>query len=214
MVNGSKTYKIMFSNLGTNLTLFINPEELEISQPGTNEVQDVVALGKVNVPGLRALQELDIKDLLCISRPGQRAIDVATTLQKFQAAQAPLELTINSELRRFINAGGASLWLIENIKVSERSGEEGDFYLEMKLKQYKNYTVRRYTVSKTQEPERVVTKPADKTYTVQPGDSLWLIAQKILGSGDRWQELYKANTARIANPSLIHPGQVFIVPTR
>lgn len=50
-------------------------------------------------------------------------------------------------------------------------------------------------------------------YTVQPGDSLWSIAQKELGDGSRWGEIYSANRGVIGNdPSLIHPGQVLTVP--
>lgn len=48
---------------------------------------------------------------------------------------------------------------------------------------------------------------ADK-YVVQPGDNLWNIAEKHLGSGSRWGELYQANAGVIgANPRMIMPGQ-------
>ncbi len=45
-------------------------------------------------------------------------------------------------------------------------------------------------------------------YVVQPGDNLWNIAEKQLGSGSRWGELYQANASVIgANPRMILPGQ-------
>jgi uncharacterized protein YukE len=51
------------------------------------------------------------------------------------------------------------------------------------------------------------------TYTVRPGDSLWHVAQRTYGDGDLWQVLYRANPQVGANPSLIHPGQVLVVPS-
>jgi len=51
--------------------------------------------------------------------------------------------------------------------------------------------------------------PPPKTYTVKPGDTLWAIAKKTLGSGSRWKEIYNANVDVIGkDPNLIFPGQV------
>ncbi|MDX8028799.1 LysM peptidoglycan-binding domain-containing protein [Lentzea sp. BCCO 10_0856] len=52
--------------------------------------------------------------------------------------------------------------------------------------------------------------PAVVTYTVQSGDSLWAIAQSHYGDGNRYGEIASANG--IANPDLIHPGQVLTIP--
>ena len=52
------------------------------------------------------------------------------------------------------------------------------------------------------------------SYTVQKGDSLWKIAQKHLGSGARWGEIYAANRDIVSDPSLIYIGQVLDIPAR
>lgn len=49
-------------------------------------------------------------------------------------------------------------------------------------------------------------------YTVVKGDSLWKIAQKQLGSGRRWTEIYEANKGTVKNPSQIQVGQVLQIP--
>lgn len=48
------------------------------------------------------------------------------------------------------------------------------------------------------------------TYTVQTGDSLWGIAQKFYGNGNRYSEIASAND--IANPDLIYAGEVLKIP--
>lgn len=52
-----------------------------------------------------------------------------------------------------------------------------------------------------------------KTYTVKSGDSLWKIAQNVLGDGSRWREIYDMNKGVIgSNPDLIYAGQVYNLP--
>ena len=56
-------------------------------------------------------------------------------------------------------------------------------------------------------------KDAPTTYTVQKGDSLWDIAQKQLGDGSKWTEIYKANADTIGqNPDLIFSGTELKLP--
>jgi nucleoid-associated protein YgaU len=48
---------------------------------------------------------------------------------------------------------------------------------------------------------------------VQPGNSLWRIARRVLGEGMRYVHIYEANQAQIRDPDLIYPGQVFEIPS-
>lgn len=49
-------------------------------------------------------------------------------------------------------------------------------------------------------------------YVVEAGDNLWKIAQKTLGSGFRWEEIYEANKDQIKDPNLIYVGQKLNIP--
>ena len=53
---------------------------------------------------------------------------------------------------------------------------------------------------------------AQRTYTVKKGDCLWNIAKKFYGKGSAYTKIYDANTNKIANPNLIYPGQIFVIP--
>lgn len=76
------------------------------------------------------------------------------------------------------------------------------------------------------QPARAQTeqeRPAPKSYTVRPGDSLWTIAANHLGAGSsppsaqaiaaEWPRWYLANSGIIGpDPNLIHPGMTLIPP--
>jgi nucleoid-associated protein YgaU len=47
---------------------------------------------------------------------------------------------------------------------------------------------------------------------VQPGNSLWRIARRVLGQGMHYVHIYDANQQQIRDPDLIYPGQVFEIP--
>ena len=49
-------------------------------------------------------------------------------------------------------------------------------------------------------------------YTVKSGDSLWKIAQRQLGAGTRWGEIYEANRNTIKDPNMIYVGQTLAIP--
>lgn len=55
------------------------------------------------------------------------------------------------------------------------------------------------------------TAPAT-TYTVAQGDTLWGIANKVYGQGDKWPLIYDANRDKIQDPGNIQPGWVLTIP--
>jgi hypothetical protein len=55
--------------------------------------------------------------------------------------------------------------------------------------------------------------PADATYIVKKGDTLWDIAYTLWGDSFQWPKLWNANPA-ITNPDLIYPGNILNIPDR
>jgi len=52
--------------------------------------------------------------------------------------------------------------------------------------------------------------PAARKYTVVSGDTLWAIAERFYGDGNKYPQI--AEASGIANPDLIHPGQELTIP--
>ncbi len=49
---------------------------------------------------------------------------------------------------------------------------------------------------------------------IVPGNTLWHLAQRNYGDGQRYVELYRANDDKINNPDRIYPGQLIAVPDK
>ena len=50
------------------------------------------------------------------------------------------------------------------------------------------------------------------TLIVHPGNSLWRIARRTYGTGDRYTVIYQANRELIRDPNKIYPGQILVTP--
>jgi nucleoid-associated protein YgaU len=51
-----------------------------------------------------------------------------------------------------------------------------------------------------------------ETYEVKPGDSLSLIAKHKLGDGNKWRQIFEANSDILKDPNKIFPGQKLKIP--
>ncbi len=58
----------------------------------------------------------------------------------------------------------------------------------------------------------VAVVPEIQSLKVVRGDSLWRISRRILGQGQRYTQIYEANSAQIRDPDRIFPGQVLVSP--
>ena len=54
--------------------------------------------------------------------------------------------------------------------------------------------------------------PGEQRVTVRRGDTLSAIAERELGSADRWSEIYRANRAQLSDPDELTPGQQLTLP--
>lgn len=82
----------------------------------------------------------------------------------------------------------------------------------------RGYITRSYAPDPVDLPEIRSVAPSETTpetledYTVQNGDTLQKISQKLYGTTKQWYRIYKANQEVLKGPDKIYPGQVIKVP--
>ena len=137
-----------------------------------------------------------------LNAPGQRALLAASTVLTPKVVRALVELAIGSALVTTSVAVHASSALpaVSHSSFANAGSSRPGVML------FDGTTIR---------------KPELETYRVQPGDSLWRIAERELGSGFRWREIYRLNEGRqfsegrsLTDPHLIYPGWVLELPDR
>ncbi|MDQ6703729.1 MAG: LysM peptidoglycan-binding domain-containing protein [Pseudomonadota bacterium] len=69
-------------------------------------------------------------------------------------------------------------------------------------------------VATVQDDLAAAKAPGSKFYTVQPGDTLWKIAEAEYGPGHGggYHRIFEANVPLLSDPEKIHPGQVLRIP--
>ncbi len=69
------------------------------------------------------------------------------------------------------------------------------------------------TCDLTVDPSLAPPPPAERTYTVVAGDSLWKIASHFYKNGAQYPKIIAANPGKLKDEkSVIHPGDVLVIP--
>ncbi len=72
----------------------------------------------------------------------------------------------------------------------------------------------RFLATSSQPPPDPEEPPEPQTYTVQPGDTLSLIARQVYGQSHLWRIIFEANRDTLSDPGRIRPGQVLKIPPK
>jgi len=60
--------------------------------------------------------------------------------------------------------------------------------------------------------QAAVAAGATQTYTVQLGDTLWRVAERVYGNGSNYKAIFEANRETLETPDQIFPGQKLVIP--
>lgn len=167
-------YKLYFSSGATVLALPINPEKLPETLDGNNAEYNVLSLGPILQPRTPKLRTVSISGLLPGRRlPGQAGafLPPAVYMAFFTRAMKKKKPIVYTPVRFYENGTpflGPSLGfpcLVTSFKAEERGGETGDFYFDLTITEYKDYSPRRAIVqgegqSSTFAPASVATEAA------------------------------------------------------
>ena len=160
------------------IQLPVLPESFEVNNGSNNES----FFPATKFPGLQVSK---------ITKP----LTLVQKINTWKASKKPVHL--------IVTACGVDVYAtIEEFTYSEEGGDPGTYQYSIKLKEYREITVRQVKVNIPKE-----------TYTVKSGDCLWNIAKKFYGNGAQYTKIYNANKGVIGgNPNLIYPGQVLTIP--
>lgn len=205
------------------------PEKIQIDEGGDNKSYNIVNLGEVNVINLPKLTKVSFESYFPLNRgpyvSSEKLFAPNIYINKIQEWRKKCYkvrfIFTGSTLDSVFNASTEinNLFSIENFKYEERGGEVGDIYYTLELKKYKNYAAKKVDIKKdvretaatiSQADTRESNPPQPKIYTVIEGDTLWHIAKRFLGDGNRYGEIADLNN--ISNPDIIYAGQVLNLP--
>jgi nucleoid-associated protein YgaU len=123
---------------------------------------------------------------------------------------------VNSEVKTHKVAKGENLWAIAE-KYYGSGYNWVDIAQENNLKDASVISTDQELVIPNVESKKLTVKEVKTaepvtgaTYQVVQGDNLWTIAVRAYGDGYKWSEIAKEN--KLANPNLIHPGNILVLP--
>lgn len=201
------------NNDSEGFRLPVNPEKVEVSNKGNGESYDIAKLGNINIPKSVELKEFSIETFF----PAQAYHFLVADFLEPAYYIGKFEKWMEEKLPvRYIYVNGSftinELVTIESFVYDESYGS-GDVNFSLSLKKYVQFGPQKMAVAKKPEvksatgakpaakptvtkkttPPRQNKKVEPKTYSLVKGDSLWKIAQKQYGDGNRYKEIQKLN---------------------
>lgn len=175
--------------------------------PHQNTTVNINQLGEINLIGKTGLMSMTIESFFpnqqysfCLYRDFQKPYEYIKQLLKWKESGRPIRVIVTGTPINYAMA-------IESLTYSEVDGT-GDVYFSLELKEYKfikTPSSNTLTIPTTQRE----TKSLATHYTVQKGDTLWLIAKKVTGDGSNYKAIAQKNN--ITNPDKIYVGQKLVI---
>ncbi len=217
------------------------PDEPTVTADATLAPPTAPSLPSTEVPIITPAQEPATPTVLQADATGIRVIQTAPQLATPQAndnvALDAITYDPQGEVQlsgRATGEGSVQVYLDNEPLTTSPITDQGDFRIDLPDVDTGVYTLRIDEVDvegdvvsrietpfKREEAEDVAAVLAEETSrdgfevavkTVQPGATLWAIAEENLGNGIFYVEVFEANADLIRDPDLIYPGQIFRIP--
>ena len=220
-------YAVFFDYNNKTYRLPVNPERIETTSAQAIQKYEILKLGQIAVPAYMELSEYTFEVELpkeayhYVETPaGFKKPDYyLSRFQKWRDKLVPVRFIASNGIGDDIN----SLVLIEELKIAENAGEEGDKYVSFKLLEYREFgkktakvaEITSLSVKATKKTVAEENNPKSTGYhVVASGESLWSIAKKFYGDGSKCNVIYNANKDKIKNPSIINVGWKLKIPEK
>ncbi|WP_325175577.1 LysM peptidoglycan-binding domain-containing protein [Paenibacillus sonchi] len=224
-----------FNELEDLFRLPVNPETLEIKESGDSKSYTIVDLGEINAIAYPKLTEITIESIfpaqhypfVLVRSEGPnrllRPFEYVEMIQKWMKSRRPIRFVlsgVNLKGEQDDSAIPNDLALnmamsIEGFTWKLSAGTSGDVEYSLSLKKYVFYQASPVKIVKGQvkaESKRASDKAAPKTYTMKAGDSLWSIAKKVLGDGQKYKVIQKLNGIKDSELKKLPIGKVLKLP--
>lgn len=165
-------YGLFFSRENTVLRLPVNPEKLPVARGSENGEYNVLGLGPIMQPRTPSLRVVTISSFF----PGRAFSGVLTQgafqppefyIDFFQRAMEEKAVILYTPVRYyedgepFLTGDTGFQCLVTQFDTEERGGETGDFYYDLELTEYKDYSPQTIQVQQSGQGQSVaVTEPA------------------------------------------------------
>ena len=208
--------KFIFKNnaTGQELILPVTPSRFTIDHGNHVETVNLHTVGDYHMPGGRTLFTIQLDGML--PRHAYPFAEPGASLEPFTYIDFFSFASDRRQTLRFIVSDTPTICdvLVENVRYGEQDGTNDVYY---------TLTLRRFLAAQTGRSQEAgstaaqtrsasVSDATQQTYTVVRGDTLSAICKRFYGQSSLYPKLAKANG--IANPDLIHPGQVLTLPEK
>lgn len=217
---------LSWNNQQEGFQIPINPASIEMSDGSKGKVYDVAGLGEINVIKDIKLTEYSFSGIFPAQRYPFVTADTIYTpktyidyLKKWMGTKRPVRFVFTGDSFDINEAVS-----IESFTWKESAGRNGDIEYSLKLKKYVFYAAQKVTVNQEvvndveiqviqkEVPERQNDRVQPKTYTIAGGDTLWIVAKKILGDEEKWREIQRLNNITDAEVKSLQIGRVLKLP--
>lgn len=191
-------YGLYIAREGTVVRLPVNPESYAITKDNDNGNYNVLGVGPIMIPRTPKLRTASWSGLL----PGRPDMGAVLTAGGFRPPKFYIDFleaamdgkwTVRFVANRYLEDGSALFdtnmeALVTRFKTEERGGETGDFYYDIALSEYRDYSPRTVKLQPPAGAGQPVTATAEATRAIPQGQLT--AGQAVVVNGDCWYTSY------------------------